>query len=312
MRRDILRRTLLLGFAALPVAVAASHAAGCGSDPPDVIGRTTASGAAGGAGGDGGGGASSVASGTGGMGGMGGAASSSSSGMFIDDAGPKACPSVPNTPAMVAVPGWDGEAYCIDATEVTNAHYVAWLESAPDVANQAPSCASNLSFAPSAGMPPKDDYPVGNVDWCDAFAYCKAAGKRLCGRIGGGPAPYYAHDDPARNQWFGACSHGGAQGYPYGQAYDANACNVKDAAYGAVLPVGTLASCEGGFPGIVDMSGNVWEWEDACIPSDGGADVCRRRGGSFSSTAANVDCDISSSRPRDAAEANTGFRCCAD
>jgi len=340
MRRDLFRRALILGFSALPVVVVVSQtAAGCGSDPPDVIGQTTASsttgtGGAGGNGGNGGAGAGSVASGTGGTGnggatgtggagsggmggiggagGMGGAAGSSSSGMFIDDAGAKTCPSITNTPAMVAVPGWDGKAYCIDATEVTNAQYVTWLETSPSVANQGAACAGNLSFAPAGSLPPKDDYPVGNVDWCDAFAYCKAVGKRLCGRIGGGPAPYFAHDDASRNQWFGACSHGGTQGYPYGQAYDANACNVKDAAYGAVLPVGTLAGCEGGFSGIVDMSGNVWEWEDSCIPAEGGVDICRRRGGSFSSTAENVDCNVSSTRPRDAAEANTGFRCCVD
>ncbi|MDI3285513.1 SUMF1/EgtB/PvdO family nonheme iron enzyme [Polyangium sp. 15x6] len=337
MRTDLLRRAVLLGFATLPVAVAASQfAAGCGSEEPlDVIGQPTSSSSSTGSGGNGGNGgtgaASSVTSGTGGAGtggtgnggtggtggmagagGMGGAASSSSSGMFIDDAGAKTCPSVANTPAMVAVPGWDGKAYCIDATEVTNAHYATWLESGPSVANQSSVCASNLSFTPATGAPPKDDYPVGSVDWCDAFAYCKAVGKRLCGRIGGGPAPYFADDDASRNQWFSACSHGGTQGYPYGQAYDANACNVKDAAYGAVLPVGTLPGCMGGFEGLVDMSGNVWEWEDSCIPGDSGVDLCRRRGGSFSSSADNVDCDVASSRPRDGAEANTGFRCCAD
>ncbi|MDI1435238.1 formylglycine-generating enzyme family protein [Polyangium sorediatum] len=336
MRRDLLRRALILGFATLPVAVVASQtAAGCGaSEPPDVIGQpttsssTTGTGGTGGSGGNGGnGGASSSSSGAGGAGtgggsggmgaaggagGMGGATSSSSSGMFIDDAGAKACPSITNTAAMVAVPGWDGKAYCIDATEVTNAQYATWLERSPSVANQSATCASNLSFTPSTGAPPKNDYPVGSVDWCDAFAYCKGVGKRLCGRIGGGPAPYYAHDDASRNQWFSACSHGDTQAFPYGPAYDANACNVKDAAYGAVLPVGTLASCGGGFEGLVDMSGNVWEWEDSCVPADGGVDVCRRRGGSFSSSADNVDCDVASSRPRDAAEANTGFRCCAD
>jgi Sulfatase-modifying factor enzyme 1 len=28
--------------------------------------------------------------------------------------------------------------------------------------------------------------PVACVDWCDAFAYCRSIGKRLCGAFGGG------------------------------------------------------------------------------------------------------------------------------
>lgn len=313
MSRNHLRHAVILGVGLVPITLAFGQMlAGC-SDTPSVMGQggaASSSSSTTGAGGEGGAGASSSGAGMGGAG-MGGA-SSSSSGMFIDDAGPKSCPVVPGAAEMVAVPGWNGDSYCVDKTEVTNAQYATWLETSPDINGQISLCASNASFEPATGIPPKDDYPVGWVDWCDAFAYCKAVGKRLCGRIGGGPAPYYAHDDASRDQWFNACSHGGTQGYPYGQAYDANACNVKDAAFGAVVSVATLPSCEGGFAGLFDMSGNVWEWEDACIPSDAGADICRRRGGSFSSSALNVDCATPSSRPRDAAEANTGFRCCAD
>ena len=201
--------------------------------------------------------------------------------VFVDDAGAKSCPESPGSPAMIAVGGWDGHAYCIDTTEVTNAHYAAWLETSPDVANQRAGCEGNATFVPTTGMPAKNDYPVASVDFCDAVAFCAAFGKRLCGRVGGGPSLFYGDDDPSESQWFSACTHGGATAFPYGAAYDANACNGKDALYGAVLTVGVLPGCVSGTTGIVDMSGNVWEWEDACIPGDAGVPVCRRRGGSF-------------------------------
>jgi len=237
---------------------------------------------------------------------------SGTTGTFVDDAGALTCPDTPGSPAMIAVGGWDGRAYCIDTTEVTNAAYAAWLETSPEASGHRADCTGNTSFVPATGAPPKNDLPVVNVDFCDAAAFCVAFGKRLCGRIVGGPTPYYGHDDPAQSQWHSACTHGGALPFPYGSAYDPNACNGSDAKYGTPLAAFALPGCAGGSPGLVDMSGNVWEWEDACIPGDAGVPVCRRRGGSFSSSAEYMGCDARSSRPIDVGEDNTGFRCCAD
>ncbi len=239
-------------------------------------------------------------------------ASGGTSGTFIDDAGALTCPDAPGSPAMIAVGGWNGRAYCIDTTEVTNAFYAAWLETSPETSGQRPECAGNTTFVPASGAPPKTDVPVVEVDFCDAIAFCAAFGKRLCGRITGGPGPYFGHDDPSQSQWQSACTRGGATPFPYGSTYDPNACNGSDAKYGTPLSAFALPGCIGASPGLVDMSGNVWEWEDACIPGDASLPVCRRRGGSFSSSADYMSCDARSSRPIDATENNTGFRCCAD
>src|SRR5262249_40663852 len=110
------------------------------------------------------------------------------------------------------------------------------------------------------------DRPVHAVDWCDAFAYCAWAGKRLCGRIAGGSVdPTFGTDLASESEWYNACSRGGQHAYPYGDTYDPRACNGLEygAGTGPQLPVGSLSSCTGGFAGLFDMSGNVSEWEDS-------------------------------------------------
>ena len=307
MQRKNLPHALLLGVSLVPFAFAASRTlVGCSEDTSAFTGPSGSTSSSGpGMGGMGG-------ADTGGMGGMAGGASSSSTGMFVDDAGPKVCPTFPGAAEMVAVPGWNGGSYCIDKTEVTNAHYAAFLETSPNVDGQIALCASNIAFEPPRASPRRTTLPsAGSIGVTptllrreeSASAAASAEALRLL----------RARRRDAGTNGTTPVRHGGAQAFPYGNAYDAPACNVaKDAAFGAILPVATLAACVGGYPGLFDMSGNVWEWEDSCVPSEGGTDVCRRRGGSFSSSAMNVDCAISSSRPRDAAEANTGFRCCAD
>src|SRR6185437_5545544 len=111
--------------------------------------------------------------------------------------------------------------------------------------------------------PTKGSDPVVCVDWCDAQAYCAWAGKRLCGAIGGGPATTYG--DPNESQWYNACSNGGTTSFPYGNDYVAGDCNGG----ATVAAVGTTPGCQGltsPYFGIFDMSGNVKEWEDHCMP----------------------------------------------
>src|SRR5690606_31966640 len=105
------------------------------------------------------------------------------------------------------------------------AQYAAWLETSPSTSGQREACAWNTTFVPVSGMPPNNDYPVVNVDFCDALAFCAAVGKHLCGRVGGGTEPFYKEKDVSESQWYSACTHGGANPFAYGAMYDPNACN---------------------------------------------------------------------------------------
>ena len=234
------------------------------------------------------------------------------------EAGQCTCPS-----GMVRVPTPIAEAvdYCVDATEVTNEQYGAYLDTNPDPKQQPELCAWNTSFEPSTfqnALSNKPQHPVVNVDWCDARAYCVAMGKRLCGKLGGG-SHVYSLPQSATNEWYVACSAAGKKTYVYGSPYDPMACAGEDYFDGGnptTVPVGSLSGCEGGYPGIVDMSGNVWEWEDSCNDVDGGdaaVTACRRRGGAFDDSEFCLRCSAcgGASRARNAPTGATGFRCCS-
>lgn len=120
-----------------------------------------------------------------------------------------------------------------------------------------------------------EDEPMVCVDWCDAHAYCKAVGKRLCGAIGGGETSFEAHADPGVSQWMAACSSAGLFHYPYGNTFDPHACNGAELQPEECVTQGrcraravaTLPECRGPeapFNGVYDLSGNVSEWEDSC------------------------------------------------
>ena len=201
--------------------------------------------------------------------------------------------------------------YTIGGTEVTYGQYGQFLAIAFDpgyLTGLLPAeCAFKADFIPDQWpVHPAPTIPVAGVDWCDAAAYCAWSGRRLCGAIGGGPAALHDVQNAAANEWFRACSGGGVSNYPYGLNYDPSLCNTKDAGFDQTVEVGILAGCEGGSPGLFDMSGNVWEWTHAC--NDDGE--CQRRGGSYFSDGPSSRCAINSVRARDHRNNNTGIRCC--
>jgi formylglycine-generating enzyme required for sulfatase activity len=194
--------------------------------------------------------------------------------------------------------------FCIDATEVTNAAYDAFLAatdggspSALD-AGAPDGCAGNVTFARfGAGVDPPT-FPAARIDWCDAYAFCRWAGKRLCGKT--------VQGDAATGEWFAACSKAGTRRFPYGDAYDASACN--DNASVATKAVGSSPGCEGGVAGLVDMNGNVAELIDDCGPAG-----CSAMGGYYFAPAVPAaGCAASTVYTKATVDPGLGFRCCGD
>jgi formylglycine-generating enzyme required for sulfatase activity len=213
---------------------------------------------------------------------------------------------------MVVIRADPENVYCIDSTEVTRAQYAAWLATSPSTAQQSAHCSWNTTYVPSSDWPPVDktNHPVAFVDWCDAFAFCKAAGKRLCGKIGGG-----AELNVYSSQWYAACSENAKHDYPYGDVFNGQTCNGTEMQIEAALSVGTLAGCQSsssGYSGVYDLSGNVREWVDRCSGSNGGFDPCDWRGGGYSDAGINVRCISASLLKRLDAYPDLGFRCCSD
>ena len=207
--------------------------------------------------------------------------------------------------------------FCIDTTETTNAQYGDFVSSTFTLAADAipDGCQTLTDPVPSMGWPPGpgyEGYPVTNVNWCQAYTYCQWAGKRLCGAISGGALAPPNDTNATQSQWFDACSNNGALAYPYGNMFASSLCGgMEDNSQ--LLIVGTQPGCVGGFPGIFDMSGNVWEWTDACDDTTPASDAfCDARGGAFDSTPTDLECAGERNWTRSAGIYNIGIRCCLD
>ena len=233
------------------------------------------------------------------------------------------CPPVTEL-VQVAVPA--GGTYGVDAFEVSRVQYESWLETSPAPAGAliGPGCAWNTDFTPDAGCVAAGfdctgagcaERPQTCVDWCDAYAYCAAVGKRLCGRYSGDtglPSSLFA--DAAASPWYNACSSGGTYLFPPGDSGPVadDACNFTDR--GASVDVGSLTECqspEAGYEGVLAMTGNIREWIHSCSSSTAMTADCLAVGGAYlDNDWFEGQCNYPNTLPRTSTNASTGFRCC--
>lgn len=209
--------------------------------------------------------------------------------------------------------------FCIDVKEVTAAEYLQFLgASDKPTSDELAVCDWNAAQFGNPVLFVADSKPVTNVDFCDAWAYCKWAGKHLCGNtLDAGPA---STEEPTDSQWTTACMNGAAAtDYPTGSVLpDAGVCNIGIGS-SAPTPVGSYMGCKGiadPFDKIFDMAGNVLEWDQSGTSGAFDSGVAHSelkagvRGGSYANDLASSRCKVGAAATINTKNGTIGFRCC--
>ncbi len=160
------------------------------------------------------------------------------------------------------------EPFTIAKYPVTNAQYQVFLD-APDgyrekkwwdYSDDAKKWRAN-NPQPEEAKFSGGDFPRANVNWFDSLAFCRW----LTARLNELDSPLLAEGMsvmlPTEQQWQRAAQGDDGREYPWGDEIDISYCNYDN----LVSRVGRITLVtdypKGASPyGVMDMSGNVWEW----------------------------------------------------
>jgi formylglycine-generating enzyme required for sulfatase activity len=191
------------------------------------------------------------------------------------------------------------KSFYVDTYEVTREEYKKFIDTTN---HRAPTGWVNGNYPPATGR-----WPVTGVDWYDAAAYAKWAGKRL----------------PTEEEWELAAKGLDARKYPWGNDWNSGYSNAGNASQ-------TLADVDkfkGASPyGAIGMVGNAWEWTATKLVAypggrippqelgDGKVDLRVIRGGSWQSDRSSATTTYRWGWPASGGKDynNTGFRCVKD
>jgi formylglycine-generating enzyme required for sulfatase activity len=197
--------------------------------------------------------------------------------------------------------------FFLDRLEVTNEEYRKFIQATGHIAP--PSWQNGLYPAGS------EQNPVSDVTWEDASIYAKWASKRL----------------PTEEEWEYAARGPEGRIYPWGNEWKDGVANVlADAGKQIhIMPVGQFSAGASPF-GVLDLSGNLWEWTSSDYKLyDGGkisvpygySNLKVIRGGSFQSEGKIATTTLRRGWPAtrlnwpdgsDPIYGETGFRCAQD
>lgn len=104
-----------------------------------------------------------------------------------------------------------------------------------------------------------DNHPRENVSWYDAIAFCRWLSWRSGRSYDLDDVANWAVRLPTEYEWEKAARGTDGRIYPYGNEFDAGKSNTDESGFGQTIPVTQYPA--GASPyGVIDMSGNVWEW----------------------------------------------------
>lgn len=203
------------------------------------------------------------------------------------------------------------DTFYMDQFEVTNGRYLEFVKATGHRVPQNPTNPTRNLWQGDAITDSLVDRPVINVDWYDAEAYCKWAGKRL----------------PTEAEWEKAAKGTSDRRFPWGNVEPtAKHLNFNQRWIGekTLMPVGSYEAGKSPF-GVYDIVGNVWEWVNDWYdpryyekspaknpqgPDTGTMKIIRGAGWQNETPAVRIFTRVNSDPT--VRNESTGFRCAAD